>query len=403
MRSSYAPYTPSVGPAIAAFLLALQAGHDVIPVPRIHSATVPACGGPIAVNPISHEVFDVCYNAIAAVDEITLETSVIPIVPICNVGGVAVDAGLNKVYVTDYGGGLPDGCSTGGGGLLTIMDPDSGTSTVLFGGGRTSPVVNPETHKIYLSPGIFNGRNGFGFSGISVVDGVSLEQHGVETPTGPASIAIDSKQNRIYVACAGDLFTLGHSLVVIDGATDATVNLTVGDGPIDVAVDPRNDIVAVSNSGAGVTGLAGPHGKPSVVLLDASTLVVKATIPFDSPLGAIDVDFNAGKIYVAGGAFLVEIDEGTLHWNVIPLNGRVIRMVVDSATHAVYVLEQGSNSVFRIDGVSREVTEIPIGPDPRDLALDPVSNTVWVSTSGDMSLTVLLPGARTLPARPASQ
>jgi DNA-binding beta-propeller fold protein YncE len=152
-----------------------------------------------------------------------------------------------------------------------------------------------------------------------------------------------------------------------------------------------------------VTGLGGPHGKPSVVLLDASTLVVKATIPFDSPLGAIDVDFNAGKIYVAGGAFLVEIDEGTLHWNVIPLNGRVIRMVVDSATHAVYVLEQGSNSVFRIDGVSREVTEIPIGPDPRDLALDPVSNTVWVSTSGDMSLTVLLPGARTLPARPASQ
>ena len=60
------------------------------------------------------------------------------------------------------------------------------------------------------------------------------------------------------------------------------------------------------------------------------------------------------------------------------------------ATHTVYVINQGDNTVSVIDGATRTVTAtVPIGKNPYGVAVDPDTHTAYVTNRDDGTVSVI--------------
>ncbi len=72
----------------------------------------------------------------------------------------------------------------------------------------------------------------------------------------PQALVVDPVRNKIYVAN-----NFGHSVTVIDGATNATTTIQVGQGPRGIALNPvTNKIYTVNYGSENVTVIDGATG-----------------------------------------------------------------------------------------------------------------------------------------------
>ena len=104
-------------------------------------------------------------------------------------------------------------------------------------------MVNAVTNKIYVA----NGNSG----SVTVVDGASNRTITVAVGDYPIAIAVNAVTNKIYVATCGTDPTCSSNgaITVIDGATLNTQNVTVGVQPNAVAVNATTNKIYVSNLG----------------------------------------------------------------------------------------------------------------------------------------------------------
>ena len=129
-------------------------------------------------------------------------------------------------------------------------------------------------------------------------------------------------------------------MTVIDGATNGTQTVGVGDDPISVAVNPVTNKVYCANSGS-----------DNVTVIDGATNTVIAT--------------------VAAG-----FHPRTLCYN--PTNNKV------------YCANRDSDNVTVIDGATNGViTTIPVGSGPIDFCHNPAQNRVYVANRRGSSISVL--------------
>lgn len=81
----------------------------------------------------------------------------------------------------------------------------------------------------------------------------------------------------------------------------------------------------------------------------------------------------------------------------IPVGSEPWDIVVNPATHRIYVTNRGSGTVSVIDGATNTViATIPVGWDPMYMAVNPNTNRVYVSGNGSSSLSVIDGAANTV-------
>ena len=224
---------------------------------------------------------------------------------------------------------------------------------------------------------ILRRRTGFLLLGLVAITAQLLGQSLVGTGSQPFAVAVNPATNKIYVVNNGP-----NTVTVIDGATNTTRTVQVGRTPVAIAVDPVTNEVYVANSGDG-----------TVTVINEAQVITK-TIPVGMNPQAIIVNAITNKIYVAAenGNLIsvfnpngqVVVIDGTTDTvkTTIPGGKNPFAIALNPVTNRIYVANNsnGSNStVSVINGSSDSViATIDVGNSPNALAVNPVTNKVYV-------------------------
>jgi YVTN family beta-propeller protein len=148
----------------------------------------------------------------------------------------------------------------------------------------------------------------------------------------PVGVAVNSKNNRIFVANGQDL-----SVSVIDGASDQLLGTMITDNrPTDIAVNAVKNEIWVSESDGG--------GNMFAEVFDGNSFSLIKSIPLGSGIGRIAVHPHLNRVYVSNefSSYLAVIDGSR---KVVLTNVNLpcapFGVTVNTATQRVYVGTQG--------------------------------------------------------------
>jgi DNA-binding beta-propeller fold protein YncE len=429
-----------------ALLVVLIVSFVVLSLPAFAQqviATVPVGLYPqsSAVNPVTNKIYvangcgtdPTCasHGTVTVIDGATDNTQSV------NVGFypvvLAVDSVTNTIYVVnnnciDY----PNPCA--GNGTVTVIDGVTlGTHTVTVGSYPHGIAVNPMTNKIYVANVCGNDLTCSTYSGtVTVIDGVGLTTTTVPVgasggPYTPYAPVVNSLTNQIYIAnsCGNDpsCVTDNGTVTVIDGATDNTQSVNVGIYPSALDINSAANKIYVANHCGDDPNCSG-HSDGTVTVIDGATLSTTSV-----PVGGhfpetIAVNSSTNKIYVSGycngdpscqgepeGTVSV-IDGGTLAYTSVPAGFSPETMAVNSVTNKIYVANVCGNdpicaspgTVTVIDGATLAFTNVGVGSGPYGLSLDSTTNRIYVPNSSDATVSVIgWPPATALQFVPLSQ
>jgi YVTN family beta-propeller protein len=215
------------------------------------------------VNPVTNKIYAIASGGLTVIDGAT--NSVMATLSVgSNPAFVAINPVTNKIYVG----------TAGGNNIVAIVDGATNnlTATVTVGTDPMSLAVNAVTNKIYVA----NYTSG----SVSVIDGAT----GGVTATIPAStqsfaIAVNPFTNKIY--------SLGSSLTVIDGATNAATTIAVGSSPQSLGMNPVTNKIYV-----------GDYGSSQVTVIDGATNTT-TTVAAGAVCEAIAVNPITNRVYIA--------------------------------------------------------------------------------------------------------
>jgi|GEM_PF-1879781 len=316
----------------------------------------------------------------AAVTVIDGSAGTVTIVPVATVPfGVGIDLAMNRIYVTSSSNGN-----------LYVIDGTTDTLNATVSIASTSslgfPAVDPTTHYVYV-PDTANGA-------LIAVDGTTVNGITAVYATyaaGPDSIsaAVNPVTHKVYVSNPGNAATPGNVSVFYgygaQGPASAVSFITNLSGtpysltnqPYYIAVNPVTNKVYITNG----------YG---VMEIDGATDSVIGTYGVGMSTMGIAVDPVTNKVFV-GGSSLTRIDASLS--NVASLTpGPAYFPAVNPATGQVYAVGySSSNSVFVYSEQTSTLATLtsPAGlTQPHGVAVNPISNTAFVSYAGTGSNSV---------------
>ncbi len=199
----------------------------------------------------------------------------------------------------------------------------------------------------------------------------------------PVAVAVNPVTNTTYVANYAD-----DSVTAINGSTGATTTISnVGDGPVALAVNPATNMIYVANRGIGTSGTGS-----SIAVINGSTNAVTPLASGSEPF-AIAVNPVTNRIYVAdvGDTNLTVINGATNATATVGVNGLSSAIAVDTVTNMIYVASGVDLNV--VNGANNAVASpITIPGEPTAIAVNPVTNTVYI-TSGTSNVVSVVSGA----------
>jgi len=160
-----------------------------------------------------------------------------------NPAGIAFDPSTNLIYVADYGGDV------------TIINGSTyGTSVIsLYPQAPGNPfaiAVNPTTHVAYVAEG--------NVGGYSIITNGSVSNF-LTGDTGLGAVAVNPQTNKIYFTDPSYYTSVpNNSVLVLDGATNTTTSVTVGNDPLAIAVNTTTNRVYVVNAGSNTVTVITP-------------------------------------------------------------------------------------------------------------------------------------------------
>jgi YVTN family beta-propeller protein len=374
-------------------------------------ATIPVGGDAVASNPLTNKIY--VPNGGGTVTVINGETkrtttALAGFRPIA----IAVNAVTNKIYVVNRG----DVIQNKNHGNITVIDGVTNATITVTDPNAIFPIavaVNPITNKIYVANSEPNAGN------VTVIDGATNSTTTVtdRNALSPVAVAVNPVTNKIYVANVGSA-----NVTVIDGATNTTTTVPVTAlpnlGPVALAVNSVTDkIYVANNAGFRRNGTNVGH----VTVIDGRTnATTKVTDPHANTPLALVVNPLTNKIYVANEGY-----PGVNPGNVTVIDGRTNStttvtdphalapqdIAVNSLTNRIYVTNAnrfvssaltGNGGVTMINGSTNSVTAV-IDPHaktdiPAPLAVDPVTDNIYVVNVASNNVTVIHDPNRATPS-----
>ncbi|HEY3922578.1 MAG TPA: YncE family protein [Gaiellaceae bacterium] len=254
------------------------------------------------------------------------------------------------------------------------------------------------------------------FSGtVAVVDGkrcdgantsgCKIAPRTVRVGLGPQFLAVDEATHTVYVANSSS-----NSVSVIDSKTHRVrATVAVGPAPFAVAVNEVTNSIYVTDLGAPTVSVINGGTCNASITSGCRRKPVSVNVG-DTP-GGVALNSRTNTIYVTGEASSdVSVING-MTCNAHTTSGcrqKPVRIAaglgargidVNEATDTVYVANTAANTVSVIDGrtCNASVTSgcakaspvAEVGVSPRRVAVDQVTNTVYVTNAGSNSVTML--------------
>ena len=230
-------------------------------------------------------------------------------------------------------------------------------------------------------------RCGLLFLGLFVITAQLMGQSLVGTGSQPFAVAVNPATNTIYVVNNGP-----NTVTVIDGATNATRTVIVGTSPVAISVNPVTNEAYVADSGDGtVTVINEAQGSvrkisvgenPQAIVVNPLTNKIYVA----APNGKVVSDFNSD-----GNVFVIDGRTDTVS-TTIPGGKNPFAIALNPVTNLIYVANEanGSNAtVDVIDGSNDTLVGSPIrlgNSPPTALAVNPVTNKIYVTNGNVLSI-----------------
>jgi YVTN family beta-propeller protein len=203
---------------------------------------------------------------------------------------------------------------------------------------------------------------------------------------GPAGIAVNPTGTMAYVTDDGSASTLGHTVTPIDLRTDkAKPPITVGAGPQGVAITPDGRTAYVADAGAIVSGQSGGIGN-TVTPIDLAT--GKAGHPITVGNGPVGVAVTPDGSTV----FVTNLDSGSVSpisvandtaGSPIAVQGGPVAVVVAKNDAWVVDTSSGSYAGNNVTPISINTDQagapVPVGKGAQGIAVTPNGRTAWVT------------------------
>jgi YVTN family beta-propeller protein len=335
------------------------------------------------------------------------------------VGGFPTGIALNPRTDTIYVG-------NGNTGTLSLIDGKTCNATtsrgcrqhvtaVTAGVDPIGIAVDAATNTIYVANAsgtvaVVDGRR----CNASNTRGCHAEPATVRVGSNPQFLAVDDSTHSLYVANSGS-----DTISVIDiatcnsrtkrGCSRVRASIHVGPVPFTLVVDDVNRSLYVADLGASTVSIvdAGSCNARDVSGCGRRPVTVNVK---DFP-GGIALDSGTNTVYVTGqvsnDVSLIDgktcnarVTSGCRRVPVHVLAGAGARgIAVNRRTHTIYVANTAAGTVSAIDGGTCNATvhrgcgqvaaQAPVGLSPRRVAVDEVTNTVYVTNAGSDSVTML--------------
>jgi YVTN family beta-propeller protein len=300
---------------------------------------------------------------LTAIDGVTNATNTVALGTGGHATAIAVNPVTNRIYLA---------AEKGTAGLMEIDGASLTVNAVLYRYPVRAVVVNPATNIIYASASYY--------SRVEVIDGVSraTQEVAASVLTGkPSGLAVDTVNNKIYVADDRS-FYVGE----IDGATNTSTSFYVGWGMGDIKVNSVTNKIYVAPA---IT-----VGSGSITIIDGNRKTI-SVVPKQFYTAHIAIDESAGKIYVTDqhGTAVTIIDAYTDSISgVVNVGNAPSSMAVNPVTHKVYVAA-GLNNITVIDDVAYPTYDRPTGKMPMAVAVNLLTEEIFVANMGSNTLTVI--------------
>ena len=272
---------------------------------------------------------------------------------------VAVDADLNRAYVT-----------TQSGASLWMIDGETHApigGPISFGVAMRGVAVNPGTHRVYAA--LADNR-------LTVINGLTGEVLQTRT-TGvdPLAVAVSPATGRVYVTVQatvqGEYRVLFH-----DGATG------VNNGFADVPFTPRRIVFDSARGRVLVTGQAAG----ALVAIPESTLMAGEPVTGIPNADGVAVDEVNDRIYVAspGNGIAVLSGDLTARFDTITAVGPApVELAVDAAGQRLYVTDSSDGFLYVVDLLTgAQIDRVEVGSAPIGVARNTVTSQTYVAVSG---------------------
>jgi YVTN family beta-propeller protein len=203
-------------------------------------------------------------------------------------------------------------------------------------------------------------------------------------PLGMASpvIAIDRHINTLYVvANSGNSATHGASVCVVPNTPGPPQRISVGLGPVAIAVSEQHRKVYVAN-----------YGSTDLTVIDSRTLkTITVSLPRRPISIAIDPFFDQIYVLHSGSltstnesAGLTIIDGFSLQLDYVSLPGRPHQMVIDHLRKKLYISDAHDRNGVVFDIVARSFKTWPIGFLHAHLLINAWDNKVYAHPSSEI-------------------
>jgi YVTN family beta-propeller protein len=330
--------------------------------------------------------------------------------PQIKVGGFPTGIALNPLTDTIYVGNGTTGTLSLINGKTCNAGKAAGCSqhvTAVTAG--TDPIgiaVNGATNTVYVANAsgtvaVVNGAK----CDAANMSGCHVQPSTVRVGTNPQFLAVDQKTNTIYVANSS-----ANSVSVIDGSTrKVRATIPVGPNPFTLAVNTATSSVYVTDLGAATISVIDAKTCNGGNVSGCGRKPITANVG-QTP-GGIAVNTRTNTIYVTGeySSDVSVIDGKTCNARVTSgcrtkpvhvLAGPGARgIAVNETTNTVYIANTAANTVSVINGASCNATvhtgcgqkaaAAPVGISPRRVAVDELTNTIYVTNAGSDSVTML--------------
>jgi YVTN family beta-propeller protein len=227
----------------------------------------------------------------------------------------------------------------------------------------------------------------------------------VPVGVNPQFLAVDPRTHTVYVANSGS-----DTVSVIDGRRHrVAATIPVGPVPFTLAVNPVTRSVYVTDLGAQTVSIIDARSCNAATVRGCKRRPV--TVNVGETPGGIALDARTNTIYVTGETSndVSVIDGKTCNARVRSgCRRRPVRVAaglgargiaVNEVTHTVYVANTHADSVSVIDGAAcnatvhtgcgRRAAVAAVGISPRRVAVDEVTNTIYVTNAGSNTVTML--------------
>jgi len=339
---------------------------------------------------------------------------------------IALDAGTHTAYTANQMDDSVSVINTATCNATVTSGCDQKPSTVHVGANPWALSIDQKLHSVYVSNNwddtvsVLNGAT----CNATVTSGCRAVPPTVQVGAAPQALLADPTTGTLYAANSGDSTVSVVNLATCDGSTtsgcrsvspSAVVSTPFLNPPTKltggVAVDGSTKTVYVANLGAGTVSVV--NGATCNAAQKSGCTKPAATIDVGGEPGGIAVDEATDTLYVANlrGSTVSVIDGATCNATdqqgcsrppaTVAVGNGPYALAVDEATDTIYVTNPsaaGSGDTVSVingatcnaatqSGCRQSPATITVGTAPLGIAVNPTTNTVYVTAAGENAFT----------------